>query len=74
MNANKRFLKITVEDGEIWIRGNKEGLEYLSDCCVRIIGKHDPSGHFHFMPEMGNLAKGSIKTRIEFVNEVEHSA
>lgn len=60
-------LKITFDNGEIWIRGDKEGLLYLADCCTRVIGKKDPSGHFHLLPEMNNLLEGSTKIRLGFL-------
>jgi hypothetical protein len=62
-------LKITCDKDEIWIRGNDEGLQYLSQCCTRIIGKKDPSGHIHLMPEMNNLMNGSMKTVIEYTED-----
>ncbi len=59
------------KSGEISILGNKKGLEFLSDCCIRIIGKNDPSGHFHLTPEMNNLAEGSTPTIIEYSDRPE---
>jgi hypothetical protein len=64
-------LKITYDNHEIWIRGDKEGLQSLADCCTRIIGKKDPSGHIHLMPEMNNLMEGSVKTVIEYMENPE---
>ncbi len=64
-------LKITFEKGEVRIQGDKEGLEYLADCCRRIIGKTDPSGHWHLSPEMDNLLNGSLPTSIEYAEEPE---
>jgi hypothetical protein len=64
-------LKITYDNGEIWIRGNDQGLQYLADCCTRIIGKTDPSGHWHLMPEMNNLIEGSERTLIEYMENPE---
>ena len=64
-------LKITYDNREIRIRGDKEGLQYLADCCTRIIGKKDLSGHFHLMPEMNNLMEGSVKTLIEYMENPE---
>ena len=65
-------LKITKDKGEIWIRGNKKGLEYLSEICLRVIGKTDPSGHFHITPEMGNASAGSEPALLEFSEKDEH--
>ncbi len=62
-------LKITYDKNEIWIRGDKQGLQYLADCCMRIIGKKDPSAHFHLMPGMNNLMVGSVKTVIEYMED-----
>lgn len=59
-------LRITSDGNEVRIRGNEEGLRYLADCCISVIGKIDASGHFHLMPEMKNLMGGSIKTVIEY--------
>jgi hypothetical protein len=64
-------LKITIDKDELWIRGDKAGLQYLADCCTKIIGKKDPSGHFHLMPEMNNLMAGSLKTVIEYMEDPE---
>ena len=64
-------LKITYDHAEIWIRGDKNGLQYLADFCTRITGKKDPSGHFHLQPEMNNLMEGSINTIIEYMESPE---
>jgi hypothetical protein len=62
-------LKITYDNNEIRIAGDKKGLQYLADCCTRIIGKKDPSAHFHLMPEMNNLMECSVKTVIEYMED-----
>jgi len=61
-------LKITYNEKkkEVCIIGNKYGLEYLANCCLSVIGKTDPAGHFHLMPQMNNLSKGSLNTIIEY--------
>lgn len=64
-------LKITYDNDEIWIRGDEEGLKYLAECCTKIIGNKDPSGHWHLQSEMNNLMDGSIKTRIEYTENPE---
>ena len=64
-------LKITCDNDEIWIRGDEQGLKYLAECCTSIIGKKDPSGHWHLQQEMNNLMNGSIKTRIEYMEDPE---
>ena len=68
-----RRLKITLdkESGEIWIRGNKAGLEYLASGCLKIIGKTDPSGHILLQWQMNNLLEGSTETRLEFTDDEE---
>lgn len=62
--------KITVlydrQHNEVEITADEEGLRYLADICLRIIGKSDPAGHFHLMEKMGNLEKGSVNTVIRF--------
>lgn len=58
-------LKITFNNkdpNQITIAGNKKGLEYLANCCLSIIGKEGPGGHFHLNKEDGNLLPGSIPT------------
>lgn len=67
----ERKLKITYEadEGEIWIRGNKAGLEFLASCCLSIIGKTDPAGHIHLQWQMNNLSEGSTETRLEFSDD-----
>ena len=66
-------LKITRKDenGEILILGNRKGLEFLSDCCIRVIGKNDPSGHFHLMSQMNNAIEGSTPTIIKYSDRDE---
>ena len=66
---NRKRLKITRHNNEIQILGNKEGLEYLSKICLSVIGKTDPSGHWHFMPEMNNVSPGSEPTVIAFSDD-----
>ena len=69
----KARLKITYDEKqkEIVILGDKNGLEFLSDCCLRIIRKTDPSGHLHFMSEMNNVTKGSASMIIEYSDDPE---
>lgn len=70
MSADETFrLKVTREDGEIWIRGNRKGLEYLSQASAKIIGKTDPSGHIHISPVMNNSAPGSEAVRLEYSDD-----
>ena len=66
-------LKITIEpkEDEIWIRGNKGGLEYLASCCLSVIGKTDPSGHILLQWQMNNLLEESKETRLEFSDDEE---
>jgi hypothetical protein len=66
-------LKITYDKAnqEIWIRGDKRGLEFLADCCNRVIGKTNPSGHIHLQWQMNNLEKGSVSTRLEYSDTIE---
>jgi len=61
-------LKITYneKEGDILITGNKIGLEFLASCCLRIIGKNDPSGHIHLQWQMNNLIDGSTETVLEY--------
>lgn len=67
------MLKISKQGDEISILGNKEGLEYLSSICLAIIGKTDPSGHWHIMPEMNNASAGSLPTVVSFSdNEADY--
>jgi len=69
MKPRKITIQFVQTEQEISILGNTEGLRYLADVCLRIIGKAPPGNHFHLMPEMENLEKGSIKTVVVFVEE-----
>jgi hypothetical protein len=62
----KGKIKIThdKDKNEITIMADADGLRYLSDVCLRIIGKLTPAGHWHLMEKMENLEKGSIDTVI----------
>jgi hypothetical protein len=51
---------------EIEIIGNSDGLKYLSEICQRIIGKTDPSGHWHFSDSFHTLDKDSVDLIIIF--------
>ncbi len=57
-------LKIVLDKktNEIVIMGDKRGLEYVSECCLNVIGKEDPSGHYHLMPQFENVTANSIPT------------
>lgn len=68
-----RKLKITIdkETKEVWIKGDKSGLEYLADCCLRIIGKKDPSGHILLQWQMNTLMEGSVESRLEYSDDPE---
>ncbi|MFH1228484.1 MAG: hypothetical protein V1701_11370 [Planctomycetota bacterium] len=60
-------LKISIDKNskELIIRGNKKGLEYLSGCCLSVIGKEGtPADHYHLMEGFENLAPSSIPTVI----------
>lgn len=72
-SSSDYFLSITLEGGELRIRGNGAGLEHLSHCCLRLIGKtHLPAcGHIHLMSQMNLLSEGSIPTIIEFTEKME---
>lgn len=65
-SINMRDIKINYnkDDNCIEIAGNKEGLEYISKICLKIIGKNDPGNHFHLTSRMENLQPGSIDTTI----------
>ena len=64
-------LKITLEDGEVVIRGDKGGLEYVANVCQRVIGKHDPSGHVHLEWHMNNLCEGSVPAVVQYTDDDE---
>ena len=66
MQKNKLKITFDKKENQITIIGNEEGLKYLADVCLRIIGKDTPAGHFHLMDNMNNLDKGSINTSIIF--------
>ena len=66
-------LKITYDstEQEITILGNAQGLRFLAEACLAVIGKHDPSGHIHLQWQMNNLLEGSTSTRVEFSDTEE---
>lgn len=59
------------EQDKVHIIGNKEGLEFLANCCLRIIGKKSPSGHIHLEWQMNNLLIDSTETILEFSDTPE---
>lgn len=63
------LLRVSVEHGEIRVRGNAKGLTYLSKACLAIIGKTDSSGHYHIDPSMGNASEGSHPMIVEFTDK-----
>jgi hypothetical protein len=66
MNKGKIYINFKKENNKksILIKADSGGLKYLSDVCLNMIGKNDPSGHFHLSEKMNNLEKGSIDTII----------
>lgn len=64
----KGKIKIVYDKDEnaIEIIADDDGLNYLSDICMKIKGHETPAGHFHLMEEMKNLTKGSIRTTITY--------
>lgn len=63
-------LKVTIDpSGEIWIRGDSDGLAYLAHWCQRIIGKTDPAGHMLLQWQMNNLLEGSSPVRLEYIDD-----
>ena len=55
------------EHSEVRISGNAEGLKYLADACLAVIGHDSPAGHWHLMDRMHNVEEGSIDAVVEFV-------
>ncbi len=45
---------------KIEIVGDRDGLRYLADACMRVIDKEGPGAHFHLMKDMKNLHSTSI--------------
>ncbi|MEW6097267.1 MAG: hypothetical protein AB1567_12225 [bacterium] len=65
-------VKITYDKdkNEITIMADANGLRYLSDICLSIIGEVTPAGHWHLMKSMGNLEEGSIDTIIMYSEDL----
>ena len=63
-----KILLNNAEDG-ITISGDKAGLEYLASCCLAIIGRTGPSGHFHIEPLMYTASAGSLPMLLEFTDD-----
>lgn len=64
MEKGKIKIDYDKEKNLVTIMADADGLRYLADICLRIIGKDTPACHFHLMEKMGNLEKGSIDTVI----------
>lgn len=66
-------IEIKIENGspagEVVVTADKEGLEYLAEVCVRLIGKTGLTAHWHLSSDMGTLTKGSINAIIAFQTE-----
>jgi hypothetical protein len=61
-------LQVTIDDGEVIVRGDKAGLELLAHRCLGVIGKHDPGGHQHFEWQDGTLLEGSVAMVVEYAD------
>jgi len=74
INKKRWLLKIIYnpKDDRILLLGDKAGLEFLSNCCLSVIGKHDPSGHIHLEWQNNNLVEGSTETILEFSNDPDN--
>jgi hypothetical protein len=68
MNNGK--IKVESNGNKVFILADADGLKYLADVCLRIIGKNDPSGHFYLMEQMGNLETGSAELEIAFSEDL----
>lgn len=66
-------LKIVLDKktNELIIIGDKQGLEYVSECCLNAIGHEDPSGHYHLIPEFENVTPDSVPTIIVYSDHDE---
>lgn len=61
----KASLKVFIENGEIVIEANREGMQVLSGIASRLASLNDsevqtPANHFHFMEGMDNAESGSM--------------
>lgn len=63
---HKLKIEFDAEESEWIISGSADGLKYLADVCLGIIGHTSPAGHFHLSHAMGNLERGSVDTVIEY--------
>jgi hypothetical protein len=60
-------LKIEVRDGEIQIYGNRSGLKFLADICMKLSNLPDKdastgANHWHLEPAMNTAEAGSVPT------------
>jgi len=61
----KNKIKISSENGEIVIEGNRDGLRHLSEICQRLSNLSEaetntPANHYHLSSEMNNAEEGSL--------------
>jgi len=70
MEKGKIKIDYEKDENQITITADADGLRYLADICLRIVGKDTPAGHFHLMEKIGNLEKGSIDTVIKYTEKI----
>jgi hypothetical protein len=66
MNSGNIQVKISDSD-EVFITADKAGMEYLKAVLEKLPHNQGPAAHWHLSPEMQNLAEGSARLTISFV-------
>jgi hypothetical protein len=71
----KNKIKMSYENGEIVIEGNRDGLRHLSEICQRLSNLSDaeantPVNHYHISEDMNNAEQGSLPAVIIYNNEL----
>ena len=69
MTTEQARIKISYNNGEIEIAGNREGLKYIAEICSglsELSSEEAKTGanHYHFADYMNNAEEGSIATII----------
>ena len=67
-------LKVSIEDEEVVVRGDRAGLEMLSQACLSVIGKYNPGGHEHFEWQNDRLLGGSVPLLVVYSDADEDFA
>ncbi len=70
--ADNFSLKVFMEnETTVHIEGNEEGLKYLSEICLEVVGQPPGPNHYHLSDAMNNLDPGKYELIVCYRKDLE---